>query len=147
MDHFLPHKEVSTSFSSTALDGFLPSFVTNDDIPNNDSVLFYYPSSSTVPDISETKLLLRYLIPLYQIIPLLRNLISQIEILMVIFRLRLQLQILIELFLTFPYLQLPYRLVLFIISFSISQIICYLISRSIQELFQYLVFDLLKHLF
>ena len=54
MDHFLPHKEISTSFSSTALDGFLPSFVTNDDIPNNDSVLFYYPSSSTVPDISET---------------------------------------------------------------------------------------------
>ena len=35
------------------------------------------------------KLLLRYLIPLYQILPLLRNLISLIQILMVMFMLRL----------------------------------------------------------
>ena len=46
MDHFLSQKENCTSFAS--------SFVTNDDIPNNDSVLFYDPSSSTIPDTSET---------------------------------------------------------------------------------------------
>ena len=57
------------------------------DILNNDSVLFYDLSSSTF--LILLKLLLRYLIPLYQILPLLRNLISLIQILMVMFMLRL----------------------------------------------------------
>ena len=57
------------------------------DILNNDSVLFYDLSSSTF--LILLKLLLRYLIPLYQILQLLRNLISLIKILMVMFMLRL----------------------------------------------------------
>ena len=54
MDNFLSHKKIWTSFSSTTLDNFVPSFVTTNDIHNNDSVLSYDPSSSTISDASDT---------------------------------------------------------------------------------------------
>ena len=54
MDNFLSRKEIWTSFSSTTLDNFVPSFVTTNDIHNNDSVLPYDPSSSTISDASDT---------------------------------------------------------------------------------------------